>query len=248
MPNAVSEKEPLNIAIVEDTAADAQYLDALIEATGVPHLTQTFESGESLLEGFLPGTYDLVFLDVFMYEINGVETAARIREVDECTVIVFTTTTEDYTREGYRLNAYKYLIKPLVAEDVADAVDLAVLKRDRERDASLSIVSENQLVVLPFSEIILVESSNRSSLIVTATESYTTLMTIDVLEKLLPPPRFIRSHRSFIVNLDHVDELADDFIMDNGAIVYVTVKNHRKIKRVYEDFLFAQVRSSGASS
>jgi DNA-binding LytR/AlgR family response regulator len=67
-------------------------------------------------------------------------------------------------------------------------------------------------------------------------------MTIDALEKLLPPPRFLRSHRSFIVNLDHVDELEEDFIMDNGEIAYVAVKNHRKIKHAYDDYLFSSAR------
>jgi DNA-binding LytR/AlgR family response regulator len=73
-------------------------------------------------------------------------------------------------------------------------------------------------------------------------ETYATTMTIDALQKLLPSPRFLRSHRSYLVNLDHVDDLEEDFIMDNGDIAYVAVKNHRKIKHTYDDYLFSITR------
>ncbi|MDR0459216.1 MAG: LytTR family transcriptional regulator DNA-binding domain-containing protein, partial [Coriobacteriales bacterium] len=90
--------------------------------------------------------------------------------------------------------------------------------------------------------ILFIESSNRRSLVHTDSEVYSTTMTIDALEKLLPSPRFLRSHRSYVVNLDRVDEVSDDFIMDNGTVAYITVKNHRKIKRAYEDYVFSRVR------
>jgi DNA-binding LytR/AlgR family response regulator len=67
-------------------------------------------------------------------------------------------------------------------------------------------------------------------------------MTIDALEKLLPSPRFLRSHRSYVVNLDRVDEVSDDFIMDNGTVAYIPVKSHRKSKRAYADYVFSRVR------
>jgi DNA-binding LytR/AlgR family response regulator len=69
-------------------------------------------------------------------------------------------------------------------------------------------------------------------------------MTIDDLEKLLPAPRFLRSHRSFIVNLDHVWDIEEDFIMDTGARAYIAVKHHRKIKHAYDDYLFSSARGT----
>jgi DNA-binding LytR/AlgR family response regulator len=177
-----------------------------------------------------------------MGELTGVQTAEHIRDIDTQVVIVFTTTSDDFTREGYRLNAYKYLLKPVVEEDVVDALELATLKRDKAQGATLAIVTDNVPVIIPLNDIIFVESSNRKSLIYTTADTYATTMTIDALEKLLPSPRFLRSHRSYIVNLDHVDDLEEDFIMDNGDIAYVAVKNHRKIKHAYDDYLFSTVR------
>jgi DNA-binding LytR/AlgR family response regulator len=235
----------LRIAIAEDTKSDTEALVALIEATTTSYQLDAFESGEALLEDFHKARYDLIFLDVFMQDVNGIETAERIRELDTQVVIVFTTTSEDFTRESYRLNAYKYLLKPLVADDVQDALDLAVLKRDKAQGATLAIVSDNVPAVIPLSDILYIESSNRRSLVYTPDGAFSTTMTIDALEKLLPAPRFLRSHRSYIVNLDHVEDLLDDFIMDNGEVAYITVKNRRKIKNLYEDYLFSRIRGDG---
>jgi DNA-binding LytR/AlgR family response regulator len=202
-----------------------------------------FESGEALLKSFDKGAFDLIFLDIFMYEMSGIQVAETIREIDTQVVIVFTTTSEDFTRESYRLNAYKYLVKPLVLADVQDALELAVLKRDKASGATLAIVYDNNPVVIPLDEILYIEASNRRSLIHTDDDVFATTLTIDSLQKLLPSPRFTRSHRSYLVNFDRVDEVSDDFIMDNGTVAYITVKNHRKIKRAYEDYVFSKVRS-----
>jgi len=243
MADATVMNPVLRIAIAEDTPSDTETLLALIGLCSQESETACFESGEALLEGFEKGLYDLVFMDVFMYGLNGIETTERIRDIDTQVVVVFTTTSEDFTRESYRLNAYKYLVKPLVADDVQDALDLAALKRDRAQGATLAIVWENEPVVIPLADILYIEAFNRRSLVHTDDAVYQTTMTIDALEKLLPSPRFLRSHRSFLVNLDRVDEVSDDFIMDNGSIAYITVKSHRRVKRAYEDYVFSKVRS-----
>ncbi|MDR3315108.1 MAG: LytTR family DNA-binding domain-containing protein [Coriobacteriales bacterium] len=237
-----TESIALRIALCEDTPSDAESLKTLIELSKTPFTLDTFLSGEALLEVFAKGSYDLVFLDVYMGALSGIQTAEKIRDVDTQVPIVFTTTSEDFTREGYRLNAYKYLLKPIVEEDVLDALDLATLKRDKAQGATLAIVTDNIPVVIPLSDILYIEALNRKSQIYTMNEAYATTMTIEDLYKLLPSPRFLRSHRSFIVNLDHVDEVADDFIMDNGGIAYIAVKSHRKIKHAYEDYLFSTAR------
>jgi DNA-binding LytR/AlgR family response regulator len=235
---------PLKIALCEDAQVDAELLSALINLSEVPNEMETFGTGEALLETYKKDKYDLIFLDVFMGELSGVQTAEKIREIDTHVVIVFTTTSDDYTREGYRLNAYKYLIKPVNLADVKDALDLAVMVRDKAAGASLAIVTDNVPVFIPLHDIIFVESSNRKSLIYTLDKTYATTMTIDSLEKLLPAPRFLRSHRSYIVNLDHVDDVDEDFIMDNGDIAYIAVKNRRKIKSLYDEYLFNSVRNN----
>jgi DNA-binding LytR/AlgR family response regulator len=235
---------PLRVAVCEDTDAEARILLAYIEKSGMRVAVTRFSSGESFLETFAKDSYDLIFLDVYMGELTGVKTAERIRALDTAVVIVFTTTSDDFTREGYRLNAYKYMLKPIYQEDVVDALELAVVKRDRAREASLDILSESKPISIPFSAIEYVESKNgKSYVVVEDGTEIATATSLDTLEKLLPPPRFLRTHRSYIVNLDHVDDIDEDFIMDNGALVYIRVKDHARIKHAYDDYLFTDVRS-----
>jgi len=238
----------LRIALCEDNPVDAELLKALVEITDTHHTLEAFPSGEAFLEGFEREKYDLIFLDVYMGKLTGVQTAELIREIDEQVVIIFTTTSDDYTREGYRLNAYKYLIKPLEGKDIVDALELASLKRDKAQGATLTIVTDNEPVVVLLNDIVYIESSNRRLLVYTVNETYTANMTIDALLKLLPSPQFLQSHRSYIVNLDHVDELEEDFIMDNGDIAYITVKNHRKIKRAYTNYIVGKEEAEKTSS
>ena len=242
MDNSI--KTPLHIAICEDTAPDLRKLETLIVGSNVNCTLDVFTSGEAFLVDFTAGMYDLIFLDVFMGEISGVETAEKIREQDANVVIVFTTTSEDYTREGYRLNAYKYMIKPIIKEDVEESLDLAVVRRDRNLEASLEIISDGKAVSVTYNDIVYVESRDSRSYIVTAGgQEYPTVASLDSLETLLMPPRFLRTHRAYIVNLDHVDDVDDDFIMDNGGVAYIRVKDKKRIKNLYDDYLFSEIRS-----
>ncbi len=242
-----SGKPPLRIAICEDTESDLRNLKGLIESSGINFSLDVFKSGEAFIAEFAKGSYDLVFLDVFMEILSGVETAEKIREQDTDVVIVFTTTSEDFTREGYRLNAYKYMIKPVIKEDVEESLDLAIVKRDRNLEATLEIISDGKAVSIPFNDIVYVESRDSRSYVVTSEgEEYPTVTSLESLETLLNPPRFVRSHRAFIVNLDHVDDVDDDvsiFIMDNGDSTYIRVKDHKRIKNNYDDYIFSKIRS-----
>jgi DNA-binding LytR/AlgR family response regulator len=243
----MSKGEPitsLRIAICEDTDSEAKLLMSHIEKTSLDVEMQRFENGESFLEAFEPGSFDLIFLDVYMGELSGVQTAEKIREQDSQVVIVFTTTSEDFTRESYRLNAYKYMLKPIYQDDVVDALELAIVKRDRAREAHLDIISDGEPVSIPFSDIEYVESRNGKSYVVTQNgEDYSTATSLDSLERILLPPRFLRTHRAFIANLDHVDDIEEDFLMDNGDVVYIRVKDHRRIRHAYDDYIFNSVRS-----
>ena len=239
-----SEKPPLRLAVCEDTESDLKNLKNLIESSGVNYVLDVYKSGEAFVEHFAKGAYDLIFLDVFMRELSGVETAEKVRAQDTDVVIVFTTTSDDYTREGYRLNAYKYMIKPIIKEDVLESLDLAAVKRDRTFEASLDIICDGKAVSIRFDDIVYVESrDSRSYIITTKGEEYPTITSLENLQTVLTPPRFLRSHRAFIVNLDHVDDVDEDFIMDNGGIAYIRVKDHRRIKNNYNDYLFSKIRS-----
>ena len=112
----------MNIALVDDDAADRLGLEQMLaEYARIHQLDMSFarfSSGEDLLRGYVPFRYAVIFLDIFMDGVSGIDTAKSIREVDDSTSLVFLTTSEAFRPEAFSLFATSYLIKPCVKEQV----------------------------------------------------------------------------------------------------------------------------------
>jgi DNA-binding LytR/AlgR family response regulator len=236
---------PLNIAVCEDTQAEAEELIASIAAISPQAQLACFASGEELLAAFAPGTFDIIFMDIYMQGLTGIQTIESVRALDSQVVVVFVTTSEDYTLQSYKLNAYKYILKPIQTEDVTDALELAQLKRDKEKGMTLNVASSDGPQEVKLDDIVYIEAHNRlSHFHMSDGREIESKTTLDAFEKFLPAPRFLRSHRSNIANLDHVVDIDEDFIMDNGERVYIKVKEAKRMRQAYDDYLFSRLRNS----
>ena len=107
----------MNIAIVDDSESDRQLLQELLiryfDASGISITIYPFQSGELFLAGLSHHSFDLVFLDIFMDEITGMDAAHKLLEAGcDCTII-FLTSSREYALEGYEVGAFRYLLKPL---------------------------------------------------------------------------------------------------------------------------------------
>lgn len=113
----------MNIAIVDDLKTDSDRLVGFIDTYMKQHNLQygtldRFSSGEDFLGAFTPGKYDLIFLDIYMDGITGMETAKRIRQTDHDCRIIFITTSPEFAVESYNVNASFYLLKPIGKDGV----------------------------------------------------------------------------------------------------------------------------------
>ena len=222
----------LQIAVCEDAPADTALLVKHIENSGVTSEVSCFDSGEAFLRSFRAERYDVIFLDIYMGGETGVEAAEKIRKADKRVVLIFTTNSLDHTLESYRLKAAGYLEKPLSAEDVKEALELAHFRRKTR--AAITITMEggrNEEVLLD--SILFFEHQGH---VVTVHTTAGVLRThqaarLDEMEKRLPSPPFLRCHRSFIVNLNHVRRIDKDthsFIMMNGGRADMRKKSRLK--------------------
>ena len=199
------------------------------------------------MERFQPGAYHIVFLDVYLGGMSGMEVAASIRERDGEVPIVFTTTSPDHALEASRYRSLLYIQKPVSARDVSHCLDVAEALLERRRRESVTVsTAAGGLRDIPYDQLIYVEAQSHRCLIRTANgELLETVasVTINALEKALPKPRFLRCHRGFLVNLDFVESFdGPDFMMKGGHRAYVRVRDGRKMKRAYDDYLFARTR------
>lgn len=202
--NADFRERPIEIGICDDEVKDRQdIMAALADYEGTrPLHVRTYTSGDELLEDTKP--LDILFLDILMEGVNGMEAARSIRRRQQKTLIVLVTATPDFVYAGYEVDAFRYLLKPFQQSDILTILNLCC---SRLNDGRLTVRSGAALYHIPFEDIQSIEAQARSSLIRIADEIISVPLGISKLEEQLPPGMFFRCHKSFIINLMKVRRL-----------------------------------------
>ena len=219
----------LRCAIVDDEPLALSLLESYVNKTPFLQLAGKYSSAVQAMKE-LPGEeVDLLFLDIQMPELNGLEFS---KMVDPHTRIVFTI-------DGYRVNALDYLLKPISYVDFLQAANKALqwfeLVQKPEEIDSIFVKSDYKLVQVDLKKIMYIEGLKDYIKIYTedAPKPILSLMSMKAMEELLPFSRFIRVHRSFIVQKDKIR------VIDRGRIVfdktYIPISD--SYKQVFQTFL-----------
>ena len=180
-----------------------------------------FSSAEALLSSAMD--YDLIFLDIEMGELDGMGAAKKIRETDFETPIVFLTSHIEMALEGYEVNAFRFLKKPVEEEKLRQTLQDIQLMKASHKGVLIKAGGE-EIVVIP-SEVLFLESDNNNVRIITSSGSYTTRLKLsDAIETFNRINDTIRKvHRCSAVNLDHVARLRDrEAVLDDGSVIAVS--------------------------
>jgi DNA-binding LytR/AlgR family response regulator len=233
--------ETLRIAMCEDTKEDAERLRLLIDESEVHTVVHSYRDAGSFLRAFVPDFFHLILLDIYLEgeEIPlGVELAKRIRKEDEKALLAFTTSSLDHALDGFAVKALQYLVKPVQKEDIDALLHSVVRYWDGQND-TITVTFDRQKLFIRTHEILYVEVTGKQSIIHTTGENISLYTTLDELEKQLPKPPFLRCHRSYIVNLDHVTGIDRDFTVSNGDTVYIRRPDQWKMKKAYQDYVLS---------
>ena len=232
----------MNIAICDDIAADAEeirgYLLSYFEQNGFTGIIHMYGSGEALLESFKHGRFDVLFLDIFMDGISGVEAAAKIREVDPNCLLVFITSSDAHYKDGYALRAASYVDKPLTAEKIEVAFTQC-RKLFLANARYIEVVSNRHTIKIPFARLIYAEGMDRSVYYHTDSgETIESRMKMEDAAKQLCGLPFLHCHRSFIVNMNYVaDILSGDLLLKNGNTIPFRKNGRTEIIAAINKFL-----------
>lgn len=230
----------IHIAICDDIQQEREQISAMlmalqdIERNWVFEITQ-YDRGELLLLDLEErrNGFHLIFLDIYMEGINGMETARKIRGLGLKTPLVFLTGSPDFALESYDVNAAGYLLKPVQKEKMAALLERLLGQEDRTR---ICIQSERRRRYLFLDEIVFVESDNHSILLHLANgETLTSGEKLGTLEGQLDE-RFLRCHQSFLVNMCFVADVAEDFILKDGRRVPIRIRQRKAIADAYYRF------------
>ena len=240
----------LNIAIVDDTLSDVFRLKSFVEswfAASEHKLTgiTAFTSGEEMLKTFGPKMFQIVFMDIIMKEINGVDTARILRNYDTELLIVFTTTSREYAFDAFPVHPFDYIVKPYGKKDVDRVLDDA-LKMLMADDPAVTIKSARSEYTIPLRLISSVVSNNHTvDVKLTDGKTISSTMTFRQAEKLFADDsRFLLCNRGIIVNMSQISAQEEGvFIMNNGERYPLRVIGQSKIKAAFSQYLITNMRA-----
>lgn len=231
----------LLIYICDDEADAVEAIETLIHQERTLRVrTESFSSGEELLPALKTRLPDLLILDIFMEGMDGIAVLRQIRTIARDLPVALYSTSTDFALEGYRLKAVRYLEKPVKQADVRE---LLRFLRKTQIGRPLFHLGPNESV--PLADILYFEQQKHKIVLhLTTGEERTYYGKLDQLESL--SPAFVRSHKSYLVNLDHVvaiDRELSVFRMRNGSMAYIRKGELPAMKRCYEERLIERVRS-----
>ncbi len=236
----------MNIALIEDSGQELSLLERCLQSylssRQVYRVIDTYTSGEAFLENWPSKSYDLVFLDILMEGISGIEVARKIRETDSECLLIFISSSKEYALQGFEVRAFDYLLKPLSEERFQKTMDLC--QNELAKHIRYIEVKESRtLVKIPLNEIIYTDYYNHYIQIHTAARLIRSYQQFDVFSPLLLCyPQFLCCYRNCIVNMDHVDSVdKHDFVMENGERVPITRGNRNSIYQQYADYQFLKI-------
>jgi len=250
----------LRILVVDDEPLARRKLCAFIDEIPWAEVGGSAGDGEEALAEIDRLQPDIVFLDIQMPGMNGLEVLARLSQRESLPAVVFTTAFDDYAVAAFELDAIDYLLKPFAMPRFTTAIErarsnvelknsAAALQRahrllgsrdikPRSYDDHIFVRHGNSVVPIPLAEISRIEGQDDYVMLHVEDRGYLASMRIRDLEWQLPDPPFIRVHRSHMVNLDHVSHLIRlpdsrfEVLMRSGDQVPVSRARSKAIRRL----------------
>ena len=229
----------ISCAIIDDEPLAAGLLESYARKTPYLQLVGTYNSALLAMKDLRDNPVQLLFLDIQMPELSGVE-FAKILPKD--TRVIFTTAFPQYAVEGYKVNALDYLLKPISYEDFLKSIDKAlewfsiIQRQDAyRRDRFMFVKTDYKLQRVNLDDILFIEGlKDYVRFYLKNGEKVMSLMSMKKLEEYLPRPEFLRTHRSYIVHMTETP-LVDRFRIVFGENYIPVSENYKDDVQNYFD-------------
>ena len=228
----------LNIAICDDDLNIVRQMEKLIESyEKAKYSINTYSNGEELLKAM--EQFDVIFLDIDMTGMDGIDTAKEIRSYDKNVKIIYVTNFTDYANLAFSVHAFGYLIKPIKREEIYKQLDEVIgYTKDEEDDTLIEFITTDGIKRLPAKEIYFFESLNRKVQMKTLTNTYILKEKITSVAKFMNQYKFLMPHKSFTVNLFYVKSIKGyDIYMMDGSVIPLSQKKSAEFREQLNIFL-----------
>lgn len=192
---------------------------------------------------------DIYLLDMIMENKTGIDLGSLIQRVDGQSVIIYITSSDDYALEAYHVHAIRYLLKPIREELFFEALDYAVSDISKtKKDAIYQVKTKKGLMSIPYPRIEYVENYSRTlNIHLTDQSSIQSIFLRKSFDEEIRPlaedHRFLHVHKSFLVNMDYIDQLTQkNVIMESGKDIPVSKAKAADVKKEYLMFVSEKYR------
>lgn len=226
----------MNIAVVDDEKVILEQISGLVRKQMPDCGLDTYATGEGVLEA--ARRFDIVFLDIQMNGMDGIETARRLRERQDDIVLIFVTGNREYVFDALDLYAFHYLLKPVDENKFREVLERAAGEVAKKKEKRGLFIKKKNLT-LDQADILYIESRAKKVEIHTARSKHIIEIyaTMEELEGQLGED-FYRCHRSYIVNMAHITEYDNNSItITNGDRIYLTKKKYGDFVKAYMWYL-----------
>ena len=236
----------LNIAICDDEEIIREQIKELTEKEKSGLCMELYETGDALLA--FGKQFDIVFLDIQMEGTDGIETAKRLRQKEEDTILIFITGIREYVFEAFDVAAFHYLLKPIEEEKFREVFRRAgreLEKRKSKRRETGFIKTRNRGFSLEKDSILYIESRGKKVEIHTTGETIEAYASMNEMEGQLGES-FYRCHRGYLVNMAYVAEYDSESVtLNNGEYVYLAKEKYGEFVKAYMRYLRNGVNADG---
>jgi len=180
----------------------------VLHEQGIAHEITCFTDTPPLLERLarVPNCFDILLLDILLGSENGVELAKKLRSMGSEVSILFTTSSPDFSLEGYSVYPLNYLLKPIQRDQLAKALKKDLQKERKPRTVLLPVRNGNVLVDMH--TVYYIETINRLAIVRTSTKEIDCPGPLHRILNLFPPDTFIQCHKSFWVSASKIKDLS----------------------------------------
>lgn len=238
----------IRIAICDDEPFAIKDLSDLITTYASEyHLKiqlSSYSSGEQFLADAKEQSQqsDIVFLDIKMQKINGIETAKMIRKTNETMIIIFVSSFGEYVYDAFGVEAKGFIVKPIPKTKIYEILNKSISKLEESNKHSLTLYFNGALKKIPFNQIQYCEVADHSVFVYESEKINKYQGKIDDLEKELNED-FFRCHRSYIVNLHFIDSYKENVIyMPSGEKIPVASRRQKEFMKALLHFQRKEVR------
>ncbi len=232
----------MRIAIVDDDKCFNEYLADLVRQIcvqkGIDFSVDSLYEGYSLIESH--NKYDLIFLDIEMPLINGIETAKKINKLkkdEEFPILVFVTNKDNLVFTALKQFPYSFIPKGDLMEGIEKCI-VNISKKIKEKSTKYPVKVGRSTLFLNPDEIIYIEKDKNYVVFHTANNEYRERSNIDEKLNDLSSYGFIRSHIGYIVNLKYISEITGSgLILNNGMVIPISKSYKQSVKEQFFDWM-----------